>query len=315
VRLLTVAFTAVAGAAIVLLSACSGASESNSGGLPQTSTDVARKAPRPVPLATGSFLYVADYSKDSIEILQRLHQRFTNVGQIKESVLDPLGVWVDRSQNLYVANGLGPVSEYDSSGKLIFEYESAGSGKNVTADKSGNVYVAGVDVNEYPQGIDTAFSCEMPNAAPRSVAVDKDGDVFVGASQHDAKGKIVEYVHGLVDSKCKPTRLPINFSSVPSGIAFDKEGNLLATDPDKGVGDIDVIAPPYTSITRKISARGPWPVSVTINKINTRIYVADSFLDVVHVLSYPAGASVATLGSDQNLSQPVSAVDRNNYVP
>ncbi|MGA8535302.1 MAG: hypothetical protein WB615_14440 [Candidatus Tumulicola sp.] len=316
VRILTVASTAAASVAIAMLSACSGAPQNGSAGLPQTSTDGAtRKAPRPVPLATESFLYVADYSKDSIEILQRVHQRWINVGAIKESVLDPLSVWVDRGQNLYVANGQGPVNEYDSSGKLIFEYESAGSAKGVTTDKSGNVYVAGVDVSEYPQGVDDAFSCEMPNAEPRSVAVDKDGDVFVGAFLHNGRGKIVEYVHGLIDSKCRATRLPINFGSVPDGIAFDKEGNLLATDPDKSVGDIDVIAPPYTSITQKINARVPWPVSVTLNKANTRVYVSDSSSDVVQVLSYPAGANVATLGSKENLTEPLSAVDSANYVP
>ncbi len=315
-KILTVASIAAAGAAIVMLAACSGASQNGAVGLPQTSADAgARNAPRPEPLASGSFLYVADYSKDSIEILQRLHQRWTNVGAIKESVLDPLNVWVDRSQNLYVANGLGPVTEYDSSGKLIFEYDDAGSAKGVTTDKSGNVYVAGVDVSEYPQGVDNAFSCEMPNASPRSVAVDKDGDVFVAAFLGTGRGKIVEYVHGLYDSGCRATRLPIKFSTVPSGIAFDKEGNLLATDPAKGIGDVDVIAPPYASITRKLSAGVPFPRTVTINKANTRIYVSDSSVNVVQVLSYPAGAKLATLGSGENLTEPVSAVDSANYVP
>ena len=314
-KILTVAFTAVAGAAIVLLSACSGAPQGGVG-LPQTSAgDAMRQAPRPIPRANASFFYVADYSKDSIEILQRVQQRWTNVGAIKESVLDPLGVWVDKSQNLYVANGMGPVTEYDSSGKLIFEYDDAGSGKSVTTDKHGNVYVAGVDVSEYPQGVDSAFSCEMPNAEPRAIAVDQDGDVFVSAFQHDATGKIVEYVGGLVNSRCTATRLPIKFSTVALGIAVDKQGNLLATDPDRFGGTIDVIAPPYTSITRKISAGGPWPASVSLNKANTRLYVGDSSLNVVHVLNYSTEAILTTLGSAEGLTQPTAAVDGNNFVP
>jgi hypothetical protein len=316
VRILTVASTMTAAAAIVVLSACSSASQSSVAGLPQTSNYASTRAvSRTVPLATGSFLYVADYSKNSIEILQRMKREWTNVGAIKDGVLEPLSVWIDRRQNLYVANSLGPVNEYDSSGKLIFAYESAGSARGVTTDKSGNVYTAGVDVSEYPQGEDNALSCELPDIEPVSVAVDKDGDVFAGVFLHDAKGKIVEYVHGLAGSKCNATTLPIEFSSPAYGIAFDKQGNLLATDPDKGVGDIDVLAPPYTSITRRINAGSPWPVAVTINKTNSRVYVSDSSMKVVQVLTYPAGAKVATLGTGEKLSEPVSAADSANYVP
>jgi DNA-binding beta-propeller fold protein YncE len=198
---------------------------------------------------------------------------------------------------------------------LIFEYDFAGSGKAVTTDKAGNVYVAGVDVSEYPQGVNSAFSCEVPNAAPRSIAVDKDGDVFVGAFLSNARGKIVEYVHGLADSQCSATRLPIKFSSVPAGIAFDKNGNLLVTDPQSGGGDIDVIAPPYTSITGRINSRGPWPLAVALNRANTRLYVTDSSLNVVQVLSYPSGAPLTTLDDAQDLAQPTSAVDSANFVP
>ncbi len=314
-KIFTVASIAAASAAVAMLTACSGG-QSGSTGLPQIGTNaVPRAATRPVPHAAGTFLYVSDYSKHSIEILQRVSQRWLNVGAIKESVLEPVDAWVDKSHNLYVANGLGPVTEYDSSGKLIFGYESAGSGKAVTTDSHGNVFVAGVDVNEYPQGIDNAFSCEMPNAQPVAIAVDKDGDVFVGAFLGNARGKIVEYVGGLVNSKCDSTRLPIPFSSAPHGIAIDKEGNLLATDPDRGVGDIDVIAPPYTSITRKISTAGPWPISVSLNKANTRMYVSDSSLNMVHVMTYPAGAILTSLGPAEGLTQPDAAVDGNNFVP
>ncbi|MGB8519844.1 MAG: hypothetical protein WCD38_06725 [Candidatus Tumulicola sp.] len=311
----TVASIAAASAAVAILTACSGGPQSGSTGLPQTTAGAAARVPRPEPQATGSFLYVADYSKGSIEILQRVHQRWLNAGAIKESVLEPRDAWVDKSHNLYVANGLGPVTEYDSSGKLIFGYESAGSGKAVTTDNHGNVFVVGVDVNEYPQGIDNAFSCEMPNAEPVAIAVDKDGNVFVGAFLGNGRGKIVEYVGGLVNSKCDSTRLPIPFSSAPHGIAIDKEGNLLATDPDRGVGDIDVIAPPYTSITRTISTGGPWPVSVSLNKANTRMYVSDSSLNMVHVMTYPAGAILTSLGPTEGLTQPDAAVDGNNFVP
>lgn len=316
VKRLNVASIAAAGAAVAMLSACSGTPQNGSVALPQTSADAAvRKAPRPEPLTNGSLLYVSDYSKDSIEMLQRVQQRWTNVGAIKESVLDPLRAWVDTNHNLYVANGMGPVTEYDSSGKLIFEYDDAGSGRGVTTDRQGNVFVAGVDVAEYPQGVNSAFPCEMPNSEPNAIALDQKGDVFVSAFQHNGTGKIVEYVGGLVSSRCSATRLPIKFATVAAGIAVDKQGNLLATDPDRFGGEIDVIAPPYTSITRKIATGGPWPVSVSLNKANSRLYVSDSSLYVVKVINYSTGGILTTLGAAEGLTQPTSAVDGNNYVP
>ena len=310
-KLINTALVAIAGAAIVALAACSDASRNSNLGLPQSATPSQRAHSAGAPL-----LYVADYAKDTIDIFQRISHRWTNVGQIKESVLDPLSVWVDTSDNLYVANGLGPVNEYDSSGKLIFSYESAGSARNVTTDREGNVYTAGTEVSEYPQGSDQAYSCESPAGRPGSVAVDKDGDVFVGTTdKRGVRGRIVEYVHGLLQSQCKGTRLPFGLPSVPYGLAIDQEGNLLATAPNRGAGDIDVIAPPYTSITSIINARGPWPVSLRINKANTEIYVADSSTYEVNVIAYPGGASKSALGDDEGLTQPVSAVSSANYIP
>lgn len=316
-RILTVASIAASSVAVVMLSACSGAPQSGAVGLPQASADAAPKqAPRPVPHANASFLYVADYAKDSIEILQRVQQRWTNVGAIKEKVLDPIDVWVDKTQNLYVANGMGPVTEYDSSGKLIFEYDEAGSAKNVTTDKRGNVFVVGVDVSEYPQGVNDAFSCEIPNSIPRAIAVDKAGDVFVTTMQHDASGKILEYVGGFASSKCAATRLQIKFATAAGGIAVDNQGNLLVTDPDRRRGgNIEVIAPPYTSVTRTIGSGGFWPVDVSVNKANTRMYVTDSVSNKVYVLNYSTGAVLTALGSEVGLTQPEAAVDGNNFVP
>ena len=300
---------AILSAGAMFLSACSGAAQSGSAGLPQTGV-----TPRHMHSATGSFLYVTDYAKNSVEVLQHLDQVWSNVGSIKESVAQPLNDWVDQNQNLYVANGNGPVTEYDSSGKLIFTYGAAGPARGVTTDRAGNVYAAGVDVSEYPQGVDDPASCEIPKVEPRSIAVDKDGDVFVGLFLHTGRGRVAEYVHGLLDSRCRATRLPIKFRVPVYGIAIDKEGNLLVTDSaGRGVSVIDVIAPPYTSITRTLQAGLTWAASVSINQDNTRVYVSQS--SDIAILDYPAGARIATLGSGQNLTQPTSAAGSDNFVP
>ena len=311
-RLFTTASVAITGAVILMLPACSDAPHGSNAGLPQTAA-IARSA-HP---ASGPLLYVADYATNSVDIFQRVAQRWTSVGHIKESVREPLGVWVDANANLYVANGDGPLTEYDSSGKLIFTYESAGFSRNVTTDRAGNVFTSGrTEVSEYPQGSDVAFSCESPNGNLGGIAVDKDGDVFVGTSNKSGvKGRILEYAHGLGPSNCQSTKLSIVLRTVPHGLAIDKEGNLLATATNAGSGDIDVIAPPYTSVTSTINARGPWPASVTINRTNTQIYVADTSTYQVSVIAYPGGASKSVLGEDEGLTQPVSAVSSINYVP
>jgi DNA-binding beta-propeller fold protein YncE len=84
---------------------------------------------------------------------------------------------------------------------------------------------------------------------------------------------------------------------------------------DQNAPAVDVIAPPYTSITRTLGSGFSDPFHVTINKKNSRAYVADYVTGQVYVLKYPSGKTVATLGTSNGISAAWSAVDSDNFVP
>jgi sugar lactone lactonase YvrE len=322
VRLSTGLFIALAAGAVSILAACSGTPQSNSVGLPQAGSaaqylragSLGRPDVRGIKLASGRVLYVDDAGANAVDVLE--YHRWTKTGTITNGVGLPSGNWVDRKGNLYVANEFGPsVTEYDSSGNLIFTY-SAGMVEPVavTTDKAGDVYEVdynGNDVNEYPQAVNSPTSCSIDY--PAGVAVDKRGDVFVTAAT-STRGVIVEYRRGLIASDCAGTVLPVSLGS-PEGIAIDKQGNLVVCDAETLA--VDIIAPPYANVTGTLGSGWSNPYLVTIDKTGTQAYVSNiaGSHPVIRVLTYPDGSNVATLGTANGLTFPVSAVDSKNYVP
>jgi DNA-binding beta-propeller fold protein YncE len=143
------------------------------------------------------------------------------------------------------------------------------------------------------------------------VAVDKSGDVFVAylANSTDT-GKIAEYTGGL--SGCSATNLGVSLE-FPGGMVLDKKSNLVICDQDADA--VDIIAPPYSSVTSTLGSGYDDPFHVTVNKKNKQAYVANYAGEDVFVLSYPAGALKATLNSANGLSSPAAAVDSQNYNP
>ena len=78
---------------------------------------------------------------------------------------------------------------------------------------------------------------------------------------------------------------------------------------------MDIIAPPYKSITGTLGSGWTNPYFVSIDKEGTEAYVGDVGAADVQILSYPSGINVETLGSANGLAFPVQAVDSKNYVP
>lgn len=235
-----------------------------------------------------------------------LHYRtWANIGEITPPNIN-LFDWVDKSGNLYVANQQN-VTEYDPTGNLTFTYDAGTSAPfDVTTNQYGDVFVTdGQVVVEYQQKVDyAAVTCL---AVAGGVAVDRAGDVFVNSGQG-----LLEFRHGLLDSNCTSTTLPVTFTDA-EGMAFDTHGNLIVC--DFGAHVVDIIAPPYTKITGTLGSGWRGPFGISIDKTGTQAYVSDPFAKTVSVLAYPGGTTTATLGSANGLNQAYDAVDSKNYVP
>jgi hypothetical protein len=250
-------------------------------------------------------VYVSDIGNDDVVLLK--DQSYADVGTLTNGIYGPDGAFIDKKGNFYVTNfeDVNLVEYTPHGSKPKFTYNAGMTDPvDVTVDGRGNVYEAdylGGFVAEYPQKSNTQLYQCSPGAV-EGVAVDQSGDVFV-----DFGSSIVEYVGGL--SGCTATPLGVTLESA-GGIAIDRHDDLLVCDQ---LGQaVDVIAPPYTSVTRVLQS-GYSPFHVTINKDNHLAFVASIDEAAVYVVDYATGGTLATLeGKAYGLAEPVSAVSGPN---
>ncbi len=334
----TVAATA---AAIATLSACSSGSPSSGGSMPSTNAsrtlgfaDVSRlgispkywaltrlvsgrSAARPLRKKVPKDLFVADYGLDAVEILT--NKTWQNVGSITSGIDSPDGAFVDKKGNLYISNaGSVDITEYKPGASSPKYTYSSGmeNPTDVSVDTHGNVYEADFedgDVAEFPQGSNTPSEQCAITGWVGGVAVDKSGDVFVAFyNKNTGAGQINEYAGGL--NGCNATTLGASLV-FPGGMAIDGKGNIVICDQDNST--VDIIDPPYSSISGYLGSGYIDPVHVRIGNKDKRAYVDNyDYGDAsVWVEDYPSGSVIATLNSSNGLDQPLSAVDSPNEVP
>ncbi len=334
-------FSVVAAASITafaVLAGCSGAATQWTGsaaqsarvGAPGALADAARSGVAPKFLAlvrlgtasragvmpnAGASLFVDDFTSNAVEILK--NNSWANKGEITDGISAPDGNWLD-TFGLYVANyASNDITQYQPPSQLTFTYNARMMDPvAVTTDFNGNVYEADYAyphghgfVNEYAQKSNTVIAHCSPGGAAEGVAVDQRGDVFLGYNS-GSLGYITEYQHGL--RGCNGILLPLPLGFI-GGMALDKQKDLIVCDQLSAT--VDVIAPPYQTITHTLGSGYYDPFHVTINRRNNRAYVTDLGAGDVQVLEYPSGTLIATLGAANGLTLPSSAVDTNNYVP
>lgn len=311
------AMLAAAAGAAAALCACSGGGSQGSAVLPNSWAAVREFGHGIEPAFKSSKLFfVTDADFNAVFVLKS--KTWKNVRSITDGLSGPYGVWVDRRGNLYVANRLDVnVLEYKPGATTpTFTYDAGMTAPvKVTVDGSGNVYEAdnnGGFVNEYAQKSNSVmFTCH-PGGFLGGVAVDGSGDVFVDYNINSTgDARIAEYKGGL--KGCNETVLAPTLTYA-GGMALDKKNNLLVCDFTI-TGSVDVIAPPYGSITGTLGSGFGAPLEVTINKSNKQAYVTDGLNGVVQVLHYPSGSNIVTLGAANGLIGPTGAVDGKNFVP
>jgi hypothetical protein len=249
-------------------------------------------------------LAVSDFGTGAVEVL---NHRYLLRNTITDGLNGPDGDWYDQAGNLYVANYSGPyVQEYAPGGSSpSFTYSNGlGDPINVATDESGDVYVVDYNfggtgfVNEYAQGSNTAMlSCSVAGA-PEGIAVAESGAIFLSYNTSAGGANIAEFRHGLSGCHSRVLGAALNFAG---GLQIDNHKNLVAC--DQTAGAIDIIAPPYNSVTSSITGFVD-PFHVVLNKKNTVMFVADVANANVVVDNYPSGSTITTLGSANGLSDP-----------
>lgn len=259
---------------------------------------------RPLTYAGVRALYVVDAGPGTIDILK--NKGYRELGAILDGFA--VDVSLDTRGNLYATNENVPnIAEYAPNATSPFFTYTAGmiSPSVAAVDAHGNVFDGDYNgssgyVSQYYQGVDSVlYSCTLPvsGTTVRGVAVDSSNDVFVTDGYN-----IYEYVGGL--RGCNATTLGV--SGTFAGISVDKSGNLVVCTEG---GVVDVIDPPYTSVTRTIGSGFNYTVKVSLSKDNTHAFVTDTGNHAVVVVNYQTGANVTTLGGGNGLVSPFAAVD------
>ena len=99
-------------------------------------------------------------------------------------------------------------------------------------------------------------------------------------------------------------------------MAMDSNSNLIACNQySPNYGSVDVLDPPYSSVSRTIGPVFGDPSSVSINKKNKLVYVGDILYDTITVINYQTGQSVKVLnGATYGISLIIGVVDAPNAV-
>lgn len=301
---------ATVGAAALMLAACASSGSATPAGPPML-PQLQRTSPI-TPNTIPQQLYVADDGDNAVYFFR--NNTYKEVRFLSNEIDDPDDVAVDDVGNLYVANQTsggvnGDVNEYGpNEGAPFFTYENTEGTEfiplAVTVDGRGDLFVGYLNgvLAEYGQENNNPIGYCSLIGQVSGVAVDTSKDVFISY----AGGKLAEFPGG-IEKGCNAKLLGASVAA--AGIALDATRNLLIA----AGGQVDVIDPPYSSITGTIGSGFNNAVNVHLNKTHTLAFVTDEGNNTVTVVSYPSGTNVKVL-SGSGIDQPSAAVDSPNAV-
>jgi hypothetical protein len=246
------------------------------------------------------------------------------------STITPDAVALDGAGNVYAANGTSIV---ESIGGTTYTLSTASSTpislpatpSQIAVDQLGDVFAVNQAANAISElaveaaGTPAAYSlssityspCSGCTAAPRAIAVDNAGNLFVADQQATAANTAVYRLSSPGNPQQSQVVVASGFTT-PVSLAVDNSGNVYVA--DQGVGEVLKFSPTVTgsyvaSPTQPTLLSGVTPVAVAVDPAGD-VYVQDE--TSASVLMVPVSAMVAAAPNPVSLSSAVTVLTKLN---
>ncbi len=247
---------------------------------------------------SGPVIYVSDTSlgDNSVKLYSQSGSNQQPIGEIR--VVDPAGLAVDNSGNLYVASlGDDAVLMFQKGHVTPSKTYKTGisNPESVAIGKDGTVYVA----NDGDGKLGFVSVYRNGSVQPSSMITDFDG-MALGVTTDAANDLLVTYISGFTNvgqlniyrpGSTSGTNLNVTLNS-PYSITLDSRGDYVVADEHNGL--IDVFSPGAKTRLAKFAAF--LPLGVAFNSAYNLLYSAE-FDNGVVVRAFPSGKIVNMIGS------------------
>jgi hypothetical protein len=237
-----------------------------------------------IPAKVRSFLYVANegYPGPAVDVFDRHDLAKGPVRTVTDKVIYPDGIFIDGSDNLYVADDEGSggnvVTMYAKDGRLRRTYRGLEAAVDVAVGADGTVYAGDCfgKVLEYaPDSTKLIRTVPIPGCV-LGLAVDAKNNLYVGYQKlNSGLSQVRRFARGA--TRGVDVLGPRSVDEI-GGIGIDKNGYLVVVDQTKGV---EVFSRLHEPPTRIITTGQEFPYRFAFNKDETVMYVSSPWEDLL----------------------------------
>lgn len=260
-------------AALALVTACAQNATPVSAPLPAAGSPSTHYAARPLASKTNIYIYASlDGTGEAVDVI-RAGKSPKLVDTITQGISFPLGITIDTSGTLYVANGNTTVTEYPAGQNTPSVTLTQGliAPNAVAVDRGGNLWVADAsNVLEYPKG-STSPSLTLTDGinGAAGIAVNSKGTVYVANLPSTGSPYVAAFPHGATKPKAMFGQGDLEY---PCGVTLDPDANIYVADFDQG--EVYVFSHKTHKLLRTVN-HSPYfsqPCGVAIDT-NNRLYL------------------------------------------